>query len=201
MATIEEFADSAALYEACGSSEPPQQAAAYHVLWRYLYRVASYMTRGQPDGEALAQDCAQRALVRVHQQYRSCREPAAFHGWSRRIVSNFVLDELRRRQRLEPLVEGMASHSPGRSIEQGVTESITAVSLRQLLEQAPISDRSRRVVIGRFLDDLDDHSLAEMESRLAVTSVLPSHVQVTRAKNINKLRHWSPLLHFLKAAA
>lgn len=199
MTTTHNVVDSAALYTACGSSDATEQAEAYLSLWRYLYRVALFMSRSQPDGDALAQDCAQRALLRIHQQQQNCQEPRAFHAWARRIVSNLVIDELRRRRRLEPLVETMAAHAATPAIEQEISESVTAASLRQLLHQAPISDRSRRLVIGRYLDDLDDHYLAQVESGLVGQTVLPSHVQVTRAKNIGKLRQWPLLRNFLES--
>jgi RNA polymerase sigma factor (sigma-70 family) len=197
--------DSQALHAACGSSNADEQADAYRELWRYLYRVAAYMTRAQPDGDALAQDCAQRALLRVHQQYERCKEPAAFRIWARRIASNLVIDELRRRQRLQPLPEPGAEAVLGDdgedNLETAVLTDLTTDSLRQLLQQAPISDRSRRVVIGRYLDETADDLLAEIESELSDNQVLPSHIQVTRSKNIAKLRCWSLLVQFLQETA
>jgi len=190
--------ESVALHTACGSPDTAVQTAAYRTLWHYLYRVAAAMTRTQPDGDALAQDCAQRALLRIHQQFQRCEEPKAFRVWARRIVSNLVIDELRRRKRLQPLPEGDPDSIHPDHLEGRVFGRITAVSLRQLLNQAPISDRSRRVVIGRYLDDSDDETLARAESELAGSDVLPSHVQVTRAKNIAKLRQWPLLTQFLE---
>ncbi len=197
--------ESSALYAACGSADPVQQETAYRELWRYLYRVALFMTRNQPDGDALAQDCAQRALLRVHQEYARCIEPAAFHAWARRIVTNLVIDELRRQRRLQPFPEpeqeATLPIASGKNVETAVLHSLTAHSLRQLLRQAPISDRSRRVVIGRYLDDLPDEHLAITEGNLANQEVLSSHVQVTRAKNIAKLRQWPMLGQFLQEVA
>jgi len=73
--------ESVTLHTACGSPDTAVQTAAYHALWHYLYRVAAAMTRTQPDGDALAQDCAQRALLRIHQQFQRCEEPKAFRVW------------------------------------------------------------------------------------------------------------------------
>jgi hypothetical protein len=67
-----------------------------------------------------------------------------------------------------------------------------------MLQQAPISDRSRRVVIGRYLDDLPDDQLAATESDLSATDVQPSNIQVTRSKNISKLRDFEPFIAFLR---
>lgn len=193
--------DSAELYHACGSPDTAVQAAAYRDLWRYLFTIAYHMTRRRAGGAALAQECAQRALLRIHQQRTTCREPKAFRTWSRRIVSNLVIDELRRRKRLQPLPDTPAASSilpPAPPAEPAVLDELTAVSLRTLLNQAPISDRSRRVVIGRYLDDQPDEQLATAETELADSEVRPSHVQVTRAKNIAKLRDWPLLAEFLQ---
>jgi RNA polymerase sigma factor (sigma-70 family) len=199
--TADTFVDSADLYNACGSSDRAVQAEAYRILWDYLYRIAFYLTARQPDQEALAQDCAQRALIRIHQQRRRCEEPKAFRTWSRRIVSNLTIDELRRRKRLQPLPdpaqEAQLDTEAAPNPELEIADSLTAVSLRHLLQTSPMSDRSRRVVIGRYLDDLDDNILAQTESELAGEDVHPSHVQVTRSKNISKLRQWPLLRRFL----
>lgn len=185
------------LYEACGSQDTAVQTEAYETLWLYLYRIAYNITYKQPDAAALAQDCAQKALIRIHQQRDRCEEPTAFKGWCRRIVSNLVIDELRRRKRLvrpddeESLAE--KSVLADGSVETLVLDGLTAVQLRHILQQSPMSERSQRVVIGRYLDELPDEQLAQVESDLTATAVAPSHIQVTRAKNIAKLRKWDYL--------
>lgn len=176
------------LYEACRRADP----AGYEQLWAYLYRVALQLT----NDPALAQDCAQTALIRIYQQLADCREPAAFYLWSRRIVSHLTIDQLRRDKRLVALDEAETAPAPF-TTEGLALNRLDNLSLRQLLDQAPISERSRRVVVGRFLDDLPDEPLAERESQLAEQPILPSHIQVTRAKNIAKLRDYAPLRHFL----
>jgi len=202
--TANTFVDSADLYDACGSSDRTVQAEAYRVLWEYLFCIAFYLTAQQPDQEALAQDCAQRALIRIHQRRRRCREPKAFRTWSRRIVSNLTIDELRRRKRLQPLPdlaqEAQLDTQTTPNPELEIADSLTAASLRHLLQISPMSDRSRRVVIGHYLDDLDDNVLAQTETELTSDDVRPSHVQVTRSKNISKLRQWPLLRRFLDEA-
>lgn len=197
--------DSAELFHACGSDNVADQERAYRTLWDYLFRVAYSIVYRQPDADALAQDAAQLALIKVHDQRENCQEPQAFRVWSRRIVSNITIDELRRRKRLLPLTEQneqrSGSNSPITAVLQDNTlDRLSRQSLRHLLAAAPISDRSRRVVIGRFLDDLPDELLAQHESELAGNEIRPSHIQVTRAKNITKLRRWDELLTFLREA-
>jgi len=191
--------DSPTLYAACRNEDPD----AYRALWDYLRRTALQVVYDQPDAEALAQECAQRALLRVHARLEEVHEPAAFRTWARRIAANLAIDELRRRKRLLPLTEQVDQALAARTAvdpappESRVEAALTLDACRALLLRAPMSDRSRRVVIGRFLDDLPDELLAEVESELSDGGVLPSHIQVTRAKNISKLRDWQPLRAFL----
>lgn len=196
--------DSVQLYMACGSSDPVIQEKGYLALWPYLYRVASHLAAQQPDAQALAQDYAQTAMIRIHDQFDTCQEPKAFYGWCRRIVSNTAIDDLRRRKRLQPLegekgeLETAVYASAIPSPEKITLNKITLDDLRRLLEQAPISDRSRRVVIGRYLDNQPDEQLASSETDLSGSEVHPSHVQVTRTKNMAKLRQWELLRTFLE---
>lgn len=195
-----QFPNSESLYAACQSDDTTLQAQAYTSLWNYLYRAVYHIVRNQPEPEAMAQDLTQIALERIHQRLGECREPAAFRSWSRRIVSNLALDELRRRKRLI-VDETPTDYAPPEALtaaspEKTVTASTGMEDLITLLEQAPISDRSRRVVSGRYITDLPDEELAEKESELAAKEVLPSHIQVTRAKNIAKLRNWTPIQEF-----
>ena len=194
--------DSEQLYEACSRGDSTAQVEAYNFLWEYMYRVAYHMLLSQPGGPDLAQDCAQLALIRIHEQWSNCTDPKAFKGWCRRIVSNLVIDELRRRKRLV-FDEGGSAEPPHLpeyerpSLEKTVLKEISETSFRQLLNQSPMSDRSRRVVIGRYFDGIPDESLAEIESERANKGVRPSHIQVTRAKNIAKLKQWELLQSLL----
>lgn len=201
-------ADSTTLYHACRSGNIHVQRVAYETLWGYLLPVVSYLVRHQPNADDLAQDCTQQALVRIHQRLHECHEPAALRTWARRIACNLTIDELRRRKRLVALPEAEQEPSPSvvtvqmqAAPDEEVLRALEQLELRELLNQAPLSERSRRTVIGRYLDDLADEALAQSESDLAGTVVLPSHIQVTRAKNMAKLRTWQPLQAFLRDQA
>ena len=200
--------DSAELYAACRSTNHSEQVNAYEMLWRYLYRVALQVVYDQPDAEAFAQDCAQAALIRVHERLLECREPAAFRTWARRIVSHEAIDQLRRHKRLVPLTPENSDEPVMRlpaekqaSPEAAVLHNIGQVELGSLIRQAPISDRSRRVILGRYFSGIPDELLAQKESMSASQEVLPSHIQVTRSKNISKLRGWEPLQLFLQKSS
>ncbi|MCL4264125.1 MAG: RNA polymerase sigma factor [Anaerolineae bacterium] len=193
------YMDSATWYHACQDANPQ----AYAALFSYLSRVALQVVYDQPEAEALAQDCAQTALIRIHQRLDACHEPAAFRAWARQIASHIAIDALRRRARLTFAAEDDLDHILNNvAVEKPTLEDETAVAahlhdLYAAIQQAPISDRSRRVVIGRYLQDLPDEILAEIESKLAEMETLPSHIQVTRSKNIAKLRQWPPLVILL----
>jgi RNA polymerase sigma-70 factor (ECF subfamily) len=200
--------DSALLFAQCTSGDIALQAQAYQTLWPYLYRIALQLVRDQADADALAQDCAQAALLQIHTRIMECREPKAFRSWAKRIVSNLCIDELRRRSR-RPFVdkepedvyhEGVQSGDAARFAESPETMVIdweNANSIRQGLRRAPISERSYRTIVARYLDDIPDEELAKGESKGANQTLLPSHLQVTRAKNLSKLRKWEALYTLL----
>ncbi|MFN8446671.1 MAG: sigma-70 family RNA polymerase sigma factor [Caldilineaceae bacterium] len=193
--------DAATLYQNCRSTDLNVQSAAYRTLWRLLYQGAWNLLYDQIDGADLAEDCAQQALMRIHQRLHECNQPAAFLSWSQRIVANLTIDELRRRKRFSGTT---STQDEGQNPLENVPVLPEMVSqleieeLRTLLQKAPISDRSRRVVVGRFFDQSDDEQLAQVERELSGEAVLSSHVQVTRAKNLAKLRNWQPLREYLR---
>jgi DNA-directed RNA polymerase specialized sigma24 family protein len=144
------------------------------------------------------------ALIRVHERLAECTQPLAFHAWARRIVTNVAIDELRRQRRLLPMAEdddhdevtaAPPTGTPG--FEAAVLDQLNLAEFRALIVRAPISERSVRVVVGRFFDNLPDEVLARNESALSGQQVLPSHVQVTRTKDIARLRSWEALRTFL----
>jgi RNA polymerase sigma factor (sigma-70 family) len=190
-------------YRACQEPDLPTQTAAFTTLFVYLSRVALHIVYDQPGAETLAQDCAQTALIRIHQRLAECREPAAFRTWSRQIVSHIAIDTLRRRARLtfasedelDTMSSSLAAEQP--TLEEQTAATLHTQALHTAIQSAPISDRSRRVVIGRYLQELPDEVLATLESKLTGVEMLPSHIQVTRSKNIAKLRQWPPLLDLL----
>ncbi|MEM7129695.1 MAG: sigma-70 family RNA polymerase sigma factor [Chloroflexota bacterium] len=197
------FVESTVLYAQCTSDDAAQQADGFRNLWAFLYPAALHVVRDQVDASELAQDCTQDALVRIHKRLDECGEARAFRTWAKRIVANICIDELRRRNRLQRLDE--ESNGYQTTAEPGAIESPEAVvvawdqeeSIRQGLRRSPISERSFRVVVGRYLDDVPDEALAERESQDSHQTVLPSHIQVTRSRNLSKLRKWEHLETFL----
>jgi RNA polymerase sigma factor (sigma-70 family) len=192
--------DSQALFAACADEGSDAQIDAFESLWGDLYRIAYAMLHDRPGGDALAADCAQAALIKVHRNLAQCRNPAAFREWAAQVVRRVVIDELRRPEhaRRAPLPDD-DDHSPALAAPPAVPGS---EDLRTLLlaaiEHGPLSERSRRVVLGRYFGEQPDEALAQVESGLAGQEVLPSHIQVTRAKNLSKLRGDTALLARLR---
>ena len=192
------------LYAACAHGSPETRQAAYLALWEYLLRAVTCIVYDQPNAQEVAQDCAQEALFRIHQRLDDCHQPEAFLAWARRIAAHLAIDELRRTRRLLPLddpgdePEPVTQYpSPEESPEAQAQQSTQLAGLRRLLQAAPVSKRSQRAVAGRYLDDLPDEDLARQESQLSGQTVLPSHIQVTRTKDIARLRDYRPLQIFL----
>ncbi|HEX5690107.1 MAG TPA: sigma factor, partial [Roseiflexaceae bacterium] len=140
--------DSQTLYQACAEDGSDAQIDAYEVLWADLYKIALRMLRDRLGGDALAADCAQAALIKVHRNRAQCRAPAAFREWAAQVVRRVVLDELRRPEHARraplpddddhPSVVAITPLPPGADLRSTLMEAI---------EHGPLSDRSRRVVL------------------------------------------------------
>src|SRR3954454_1447938 len=92
----DEIFDNQALYAACLNDGSDVQAAAYESLWAELHRIAYWMLRERSDADAMASDCAQQALIKIHNSVAQCHDPAAFRPWTARVLHRVVFDELRR---------------------------------------------------------------------------------------------------------
>jgi RNA polymerase sigma factor (sigma-70 family) len=193
-------ADSQSLYAACADDGSDAQIDAFEVLWGDLYRLAYAMLRDRPGGDALAADCAQAALIKVYRNLAQCRNPAAFREWAAQVLRRVVIDELRRPEhaRRAALPENGDHSSLIAAPPIPPSDADLRATLLSAIEGGPLSDRSRRVVLGRYFDEQPDEALARTESELAEQTVLPSHIQVTRAKNLSKLRGDTTLLERLR---
>jgi RNA polymerase sigma factor (sigma-70 family) len=192
--------DSTDLYLACRQDGSDAQLDAFQQLGSHLYRVAYAMLRDRSEGEALAHDCVQLALIKIHHNIEQCRAPERFREWAAQVARRVVLDELRRpeRRRHIPLPDE-EEHVPWLASTELLAGAADLESLlRLVLDDAPLSARSRRVVEGRYFEEQTDDLLAERETTLSGKSVLPSHIQVTRAKNLSVLRRDSALLARLR---
>ena len=192
--------DSQTLFAACADDGSDAQIDAFESLWGDLYRIAYAMLHDRPGGDALAADCAQAALIKVHRNLAQCRNPAAFREWAAQVVRRVVIDELRRPEHARrAALPDDDDHSPALATPPAAPSSEDLHTLLlAAIEHGPLSERSRRVVLGRYFDEQPDEALARAESALSGQEVLPSHIQVTRAKNLSKLRGDTALLARLR---
>jgi RNA polymerase sigma factor (sigma-70 family) len=184
------------LYADCQQTSSIAQQRAYELLWRELYWIAYAMLIQQRDPAAIASDCTQKALIKIHQNLAQCQEPERFRSWAAQIVRRTVIDTLRqpaftRQTELTDLHTGIAVDAPPEPNE-------LRAFLLHAIEHGPLSDRSRRVVLGRFFAEQPDEMLANQERALTGDDTLPSHIQVTRAKNLAKLRQQPSFLEQLR---
>jgi RNA polymerase sigma factor (sigma-70 family) len=192
---------SEALYAACGLQGSDAQIDAFEQLSRYLYRIADAMLRGRPGGSEQAADCMQLALLKIHRNLDRCHEPTAFRHWAASIVRRTVIDAIRQSAvvQIEPLPADDHGLPEAAIMQPSIGPNELGAFLRRTIDAAPLSDRSRRVVIGRFFEERDDAELARAERTFEHQPVLPSHIQVTRAKNLAKLRANPALLQDLRS--
>jgi RNA polymerase sigma factor (sigma-70 family) len=192
--------DSLSLYHACTSEGSDAQIDAFEQLWRDLYRIAYAMLYSRPDADAMAADCAQAALIKIHRNLGQCRNPASFREWCAQITRRVVIDELRRPEhaRRVELSVGEQSGALGVAPPPLLSNADLRSTLLAAIQQGPLSERSQRVVLGRYFHEKSDEELARIEREISEQSVQPSHIQVTRAKNMAKLRQNAALLERLR---
>jgi RNA polymerase sigma factor (sigma-70 family) len=196
---VDETVDDRTLYFACQQDGTDTQADAFKLLWSHLYRIAYAMLRAQRDPVPLASDCTQRALIKIHRSLDQCRNPVVFREWAAQIVRRVVIDELRRPEYRRQAAMIDDEHAPWlATTQQLTTETDLRVLLHDLIRHGPLSERSQRVVIGRYFEEQTDEVLARAETERAGQDVRPSHIQVTRAKNLAALRRDQALLERLR---
>jgi RNA polymerase sigma factor (sigma-70 family) len=181
------------LYEACGQEGSDQQQQGFALLYEEFYTIALFMVQNAatPQPEELAQDCAQEALIKVWKNLATCTQPNAFRHWAKTILRNQTLNELARLKRKR---EDSLDHDPEQTLSQPqgnpavvVAQSEKYNRLLDLLATAPISERSRYVILAKYLAQMTEEEISQALSAKEKSEVRPSHVQVTRAKNFKKL--------------
>jgi RNA polymerase sigma factor (sigma-70 family) len=192
--------DDRTLYVACQQDGTDIQVDAFKQLWSHLYRIAYAMLHAHRDPASLASDCTQTSLIKVHRNLEQCRNPAVFREWAAQIVRRVVLDELRRPEyRRQTGLSLDDEHAPWVATAQQLTDVTDARALLQeVILHGPLSERSQRVVIGRYFEEQTDEVLARVETQRAGQAIRPSHIQVTRAKNLAALRRDPALLTRLR---
>lgn len=206
------FADSQSLYNACRSADREQQSAAYQALGSYLFAFAKELIFDQSDGEELAADCVQEALIRIHLHLAECNPPA-FLGWTRTITRNLVFDELKRRNKVviaalseegdnDTDVCAVTLHSHQALVtptpETQVVAQVAHEQLLQVLDTAPLSDHARTVLIDFYFYTKTHDEIAAAESIRLGRTLTPANTMVTLSRTLTKLRHYPPLLQFLQ---
>jgi RNA polymerase sigma factor (sigma-70 family) len=181
------------LYQACGQNGSEDQRAAFVYLHQELYAISLFMlqTAVTPEPHELAKDCAQEALVKIWKNLHTCEQPDSFRNWAKKIVRNQTLNEIARlKRKQEEALEAAIDHplQDTQAIPVNALESAEKYSeLLDLLHHAPISERSRYVILAKYLLHLSDEEISEALSKREGVAIKPSHVQVTRAKNFKKM--------------
>jgi RNA polymerase sigma factor (sigma-70 family) len=181
------------LYTACGQDGSELQRQAFATLYQELYLVCLFMlqTATLPEPQELAQDCAQEAVVKIWKHLATCTQPESFRSWAKTIARNQTLNEIAKlkRKREETLEHALDKpQADQRALpDAALTKHERYLAVLDLLASAPISERSRYVILAKYLLNLTEEEISRALSEKEGAEVRPSHVQVTRAKNFKKL--------------
>jgi RNA polymerase sigma factor (sigma-70 family) len=192
------------LYDAFGQNGSDQQHQAFELLYRELYTISLFMlqTTVAPEPQALAQDCAQEAIVKAWKNLATCEQPDSLRSWAKTIARNQTLNAIARlkRQAEEP-IEGHVDKPLGEENASPIeilVEKEKYATILDLLAAAPLSERSRYVIAAKFLAQMTEEEICVALSEKEQTELKPSHVQVTRAKNFKKIYSNAELLKKFK---
>jgi RNA polymerase sigma factor (sigma-70 family) len=176
------------LYLALQEEGSDQQRAAFESLYEELYAIALFMLQNSsfPAPRELAQDCTQEAVVKIWQHLATCEQPDTFRNWAKRILRNHTLNEITRlKRRREESLEHQATDAvtdphPTPQATFGKLERYNTIL--DLIAAAPLSDRSRYVILAKYLLQMSEEEIAQGVSAREGAAVLPSHVQVNFKK-------------------
>ncbi|TCC36707.1 SigE family RNA polymerase sigma factor [Kribbella capetownensis] len=124
-----------------------------------------------------AEDLAQIALMQAFRAWRKVRTADDPHNYVRRILINAYLSMTRRRSFTEaPTAELDAE----RTVPDPATDIVNSDDLWRSL--ARLSARERVVLVLRYYQDLDDHTIADL------LGIKPSSVRATASRALATLR-------------
>ncbi len=138
------------LYGACSEAGSSRQDAAFKDLWRYFYSIARHKT-GEPD---LAQELAQRALVKTFEKLGQCREPKSFLKFAWLILLNVVRDHYRELKKHGGISVPFEDSSPNSKDEKKRADEIMKTSGLESDERAPDEEAINHVSREQFHRDL-----------------------------------------------
>jgi RNA polymerase sigma-70 factor (ECF subfamily) len=160
----------AALVVAVLNGEEQAFAALVRAHLRAAYLTALSIVRRPSDAE----DVIQVAFLQAFERLESCREPARFSGWLRRIVQNTALNWIDRRSYRETTATDVEHH--GR--EPVVGDMLLKARLIEALERLPSAECE--VVL---LHDLEGWTHAEIAEAMDISEVMSrQHLFVARRK-------------------
>ena len=160
------------------------------LLRRYRTPLVKYFCRLVHD-QALAEDLAQEAFLRVYNARYRYRPDARFTTWLYRIATNLALNTIRDvkgRQRQDTSNSGEDGETPFEfvdtraSVEQEMIETDRGRMIREVIESLP--ENQRAAVILHKYQDVDYHQIAKVlkVSESAVKSLLYRAYETLRVR-------------------
>jgi RNA polymerase sigma factor (sigma-70 family) len=173
--------DSRTLYALCRQEGTSAQAAAFHELGAYLYRVAFHLVRGRPELHDLAEECTQEALLTIWRSLDTCQQPERFLPWTTRIVINKLRDEFRRLG----LTSGPAAAAEGAPAAQAPRRRRVPLAQLESLsanEETPLLD----LLVGQEVAAVERYEQAE--TRHLLLQGIARHPDLSAASKLVLLR-------------
>ena len=144
---------------------------AFHELYEKTYFSNLYTAKKYMKSDAAAEDVLQEAYIRIWTNLPSLRQPEGYVNWSRRIVANTALNELRKTQ---PLLFSEVNTENGEGSEMefqvedtyvpnqpelSFTEREEQEIIREMIDS--LSDEQRMCIMMYYMEDLSVREIAE----------------------------------------
>ncbi len=210
-ASVDLNAEGRELLAACQSEAPALRQRAYQSLGQRLQRMLWPRVASDPRLQHLAEDCAQEALFKIHQQLEAGKgpdDPERFLAWAARVAANRLVDHLRllepataagrarrvalsRQVSLDAPLGGDEERPFGELLAAGdgedAAQALESEELLGLLSRIrtirTVSEQSRTVLLRGYLQEQDDEDLA------AELDTNRRNIHVIRCRDLEKLRH------------
>ena len=122
--------------------------AAFREIYDKTYRNNLYVARKYMKNDAVAEDVLQEAYIRIWTNLPGLKSPAGFVNWSRQIVANTALNELRKHQ---PMLFSEINGDDGSAMELQIEDVYPANQ-----PELAFTEREEQEIIHEMINSLSD---------------------------------------------
>jgi RNA polymerase sigma-70 factor, ECF subfamily len=152
--------------------------ALYNQYFERIYRFIFYRVSHKETAEDLTED----VFIKAFKNLRTLEQAAAFEGWLYQIARNLVIDYYRSKRAVVPLEEIENTLEYETNIVDLVNLQTEQTIFIKLLKE--LSPEQQQVIKLKFLEDIDNASIAEIMKKTEGAIRVIQHRAITRLKEL-----------------